>query len=112
MSGAMDLLFFIAGSSLLAHIALCLLLQNMLLNNSVALNELFAIPNERLVKKSRFRLLRLLRVRYYFLWQQTSQSLGISRGENVLVSLAKITGLLMPICSLGFIALSIIQAFK
>src|SRR5258708_32623012 len=109
MSSAMDLLFFIAGCALVAHIALCLLLQNMLLNNTAALNKLFAIPNERLVKKSGFR---LLRVRYYFLWQQTSQSLGMSRGENVLFNLAKATGLLMPICALSFIALSVIQALR
>jgi hypothetical protein len=108
MSDAMDLLFFIAGCALLGHIALCLLLQRRLVSNTVALDKLFAIPNERFVKKTSFR---LLRVRYYFSWQQTSQSLGMSRGESVLLNLAKITGLLLPICSLGFIALSVIQAF-
>ena len=109
MSSAMDLLFFIAGSALLAHIALCLLLQNRLTGNTAALNELFASPNERLIKKSSFR---LLRVRYYLAWRLTPQSLQVmSLGHRVLFTFAKMTGLLVPICSLGFLALSAIQAF-
>jgi hypothetical protein len=104
----MDLLFYLAGFALLAHIALCLLLQRGLLDNPTVLRELFATPNERLVGNLQFR---LLRVRYYLPWRPAPPSLdAMSPGGRIMLNFARATGILMPLCALAFLVLSFIQA--
>jgi hypothetical protein len=96
-----------AGIALLTHIALCWVLLNVL-NDPDVLRELFAIPNEWAVGKSRFR---LLRARYYLPWRSVpGDPQSLSQGQRTLFRLAQMTGLLMPLCALGVIALSMIQA--
>ena len=48
----MDLLFDIAGIALIVHIALCSMLKRGLRDNSAMLDELFAVPNGRIVGRS------------------------------------------------------------
>jgi hypothetical protein len=104
----MNLLFFLAGFALLAHVTLCLLLQRGLLDNQTVLRELFATPNERLVGNSPFR---LLRVRYYFPWRPVPRSRQpMSLSQRVMLNFARATGLLMPVCALAFLALSFVRA--
>jgi len=104
-----DLLFDIAGIALIVHIALCSMLMRGLRDNSAMLDELFAVPNGRIVGRSSFR---LLRVRYYLPWISV-RSLGpIGGGTRVILILAQISGLLMPICALSFLALATVLATR
>jgi hypothetical protein len=104
----MDLLFYMAGVALLAHIALCLLLQHGLIDDPTVLRELFVTPNKWAVGNSRFQ---LLRARYYLPWRSVPGNLqSMSRGQRALFRLAQVTGLLMPLCALASTALDVIRA--
>ena len=103
-------LFYAAGISVLAHVALCFLLRRSLLERPQVLCEFFAIPNERLIGDLG---VRLLRARYYIPWKSMPIDMqSMSRGQLSLLTLARITGVLMPICWLSFLALSFIQATR
>ncbi len=104
----MELLLYMAGVALLAHIALCFALQRGPGENRAVLREIFATPNERLLGSSSFR---LLRARYYLPWRPVPGDLrSMTSGQRLMLTLAQISGLLMPICFLFFIAASVIQA--
>ena len=105
----MNILFDVAGAALLMHLILCWLLKGSLTANAEVLQELFAIPNQGLVKSSSFQ---LLRVRYYIPWKSSlSNGIRSMNGfQRLILCLARITGLLVPLCALAFLALAAFQA--
>jgi hypothetical protein len=106
----MDMLFYVAGTALLAHLVICWLLQNSLAANAETLKELFAIANQGLVGKSRFQ---LLRVCYYLPWKATSnQTKSMDGPQRLMFSFARITGVLVPLCALSFLTLAASQAWE
>src|SRR5205823_1383082 len=107
-SFVMDLLFVLAGVALLAHVALCALLQRRLREERNVLHELFATPNQALLGSSSFR---LLRARYYLPWQGVPATIrSLDAGSRAILAVTRVTGLLVPTCSLAFLGLSMVQA--
>lgn len=110
MERAINIAFNIAGAALLTHLVICWLMKNSLVANDAALRQLFAVPNQRLVGSSGFQ---LLRVRYYLPWRATPAGIdSLSGSQRVMLGLAQVTGLLVPICALVFLALSAVQALE
>jgi hypothetical protein len=106
----MEILFNVAGAALLMHLVICWLLKNGLAENAEMLQELFATPNRGLVGKSGFQ---LLRARYYVPWKFTSNTIkSMSRSRRLMLNLARITGVLVPLCALAFLALAASQALE
>jgi hypothetical protein len=104
----MDLLLVIGGSALLAHAVLCQLLQRRLRDRPDVLQTLFAIPNQAILKDSSYR---LLKARYYLSWQSLpEQARSIDPTSRTMLALARLTGLLMPVCLLSFLGMSVFEA--
>jgi hypothetical protein len=105
---AMAVLFNVAGVALLAHLAICWLLQRSLAISPGTLEELFAIPNRGLGNKSKFQ---LLRISYYFPWKSVSRKTEpMDTSQKFMLRLAQITGMLVPLCILTFFALAAYRA--
>jgi hypothetical protein len=105
----LNVVFYVAGVALLVHLAICWLLQRSLTSNPDALQELFASPNQ-VLGKSRFQ---LLRVRYYVPWRAASSILpSMDVPQRLMLTLARISGILVPLCFLIFFALSASQALE
>jgi hypothetical protein len=104
----MDLLLVIGGSALLAHAVLCQLLQRRLRDRSDLLQALFAIPNEAILKDSSFR---LLKARYYLSLHMLPEEVrSLDHTSRTILTLARLTGLLMPVCLLTFLGMSVQEA--
>ena len=106
----MVVLFNAAGAALLMHLVICWLLKRSLSANAEMLQDLFAIPNQDLVGNSGFQ---LLRVRYYIPWKSTSNEIKSMDGsQRLMLNLTRITGVLVPLCALVFLALAASQALE
>src|ERR1700692_539397 len=104
----MDLLLVIGGSALLAPAVLCQLLQRRLRDRSDLLQALFAIPNEAILKHSSYR---LLKARYYLSLHMLPEEVhSLDQTSRTILTLAKLTGLLMPVCLLAFLGMSVQEA--
>jgi hypothetical protein len=100
----MNMLFYVAGTALLVHLVICWLLQRSLAANDETLKELFAIPNQGLGVKSRFQ---LLRFGYYLPWKAAShQTKSMDGAQRLMLRSARVTGVLVPLCALVFLALA------
>jgi len=103
-----NVLFVTAGMALLAHVALSLSLQRRLTDRPDVLQALFANPNRFMAKESSFR---LLRARYYLCWRKLPEQVNsIDSSLRKQSTLARLTGLLMPVCALGFLGAATLQA--
>lgn len=110
MKSLADILFFSAGVCLLAHIALCFVLQWRLRDQEGLIQRLFSIPNEVLLKGSSIDL-RLLRARYYLPFSRLD--LGNARLDaldRIFLIAARVTGFMVPAGSLMFFIVPFIQA--
>jgi hypothetical protein len=105
-----DILFFFAGVCLLAHMVLCFMLLRRLREQKDLIQRLFAVPNEVLLKGSDIDV-KLLRARYY--WPFARLDLGneqLDVLDRCYLLAARITGFMMPACSVMFFAVQFIQA--
>jgi hypothetical protein len=108
MDTLMDTLIVVAGIALVSHVALCVVLQRRLREHEDVLKELFAIPNSRLSEGVG---VRLLRVRYYLPWAKSGlDSSRIDAVSRTVLVAARVTGLVVPIALLAFLATPFLQA--
>lgn len=110
MDVLLDVSFFVAGVSLLAHLGLCIWLQRRLRAREDLLQELFAIPNEG-VTRGRNIGIRLLRARYYLPWARPAlRNSQLDALDRIVLAAGKMTGLAVPIACLTFFIVSFVQA--
>lgn len=109
MKSLADILFFSAGASLLAHIALCFGLLWRLRDKKDLIQRLFAVPNEVLLKGSDIDI-RLLRARYYLPFARLDLgNVRLDVLDRFCLVAARITGFMVPACSLMFFVVPVIQ---
>lgn len=110
MNALLDGLFFIGGGSLLAHFAVCTWVRSRLSDHHDLLRALFAIPNEVLLRGSGIEL-RLLRARYYLPWVRVPlNDVQLDLLDRIALSLARVTGLVVPTALLAFFVAAFVQA--
>jgi hypothetical protein len=69
---------------------------------------LFAVLNAGILNDSSYR---LLKARYYLSWQSLpNQIRSLDQASRTILTLARLTGLLMPVCLLSFLGMSVFEA--
>lgn len=99
---AVTLPLYVAGYSMLAHVALCFLLRRGLAGNRELESTLMAVPNGRFGSGFDFRLLRL---RYSLPWAKVPMEVhSLKPWVRTILTMARVTGIIFPA---GILALAL-----
>jgi hypothetical protein len=106
MSIWIETAFQIAGLALITHLVFCMILRRRLRDHEGTVQELFAVSNGLLGGGGP----RLLRMRYYWPWTRVAAIDALDANDRVILSVTRVSGLVMPLAVLAFLAMSVAQA--